>query len=144
MPALVYPTSDFQPFTKIYSSEVNGKFSAIKTLLNTTGLDSTNIQVGGVALTRLVGTANAFVANSAAAVVTAYATAANQTIYTSTDGSVTVGTLPTRVGGTGLAFAPVLADASKVLQVNSLGTALTFDTTPTPAPLRIYNNYRFG
>lgn len=144
MPALVYPTSDFQPFTKIYSSEVNGKFNAIKTLLNTTGLDSTNIQVGGVALNRLVGTANAFVANSTLAVVTAYATAANQAMYTSTDGSVTVGTIPTVVGGTGLAFSPVLGDASKVLQVNAIGTALTFDTTPTPAPLRIYNFYRFG
>ncbi len=55
MPILTYPTADFTPFTKILSSDVNGKFNAIKTLLNTTGLDNTNIQNAGISITKLNG-----------------------------------------------------------------------------------------
>ena len=53
MPTLSYPSGDFQPFTKILSAEVNGKFNAIRTLLNTTKLDSTNVQQYGLTRDRL-------------------------------------------------------------------------------------------
>lgn len=145
MPVLVYPTSDFQPFTKILSSEVNGKFNAIKTLLNVTGLDSTNIQVKGITLDRLNGGVNnGLIGNSATGSVVALTTSANQTIFTSTDGTVVVGALPARAGGTGLTYVVSTLDAAKVLQVNATGTALTFDTSPQPPALKVYSYYRFG
>jgi hypothetical protein len=56
MPALSYAAITdypFQPFTKIYSSDINGMFAAISTLLNTTGLDDTNIQALGISLSKL-------------------------------------------------------------------------------------------
>lgn len=87
---------------------------------------------------------NAFIANSSTAVVTALTTAANQTVFTSTDGVVTVGTLPTRAGGTGLSYTTILADADKVLAVNQLGTALTLQVVPQGYSNKIYSFYRFG
>ena len=48
MPALSYSVSDFTPFTKIRSADVNTRFNDIKTLLNTTGLDDTNLQNAGI------------------------------------------------------------------------------------------------
>jgi len=66
MPALTYSVSDFTAFTKIRSADVNARFTDIKTLLNTTGLDDTNIQNVGITRgTKLkTGTAYAVVANS--------------------------------------------------------------------------------
>jgi hypothetical protein len=127
MPALVYPTGNFQPFTKILSSEVNGKFNAITTLLNTTKLDSTNVQQYGL-------TADRIAAQTSMSVV-----------ITDASGYLTTSTaLSSDRGGSGFSYTPVLADAQKVLQVNVLGTALTFDATPAPATVKIYNFYRFG
>lgn len=127
MPALTYPTGDFQPFTKILSSEVNGKFNAIKTLLNTTKLDSTNVQQGGLTYDRM-------------AVATSM-----QIVGTNSTGVMTIQPLVlVGQGGTGLAYTPVIGDAAKVMQVNAAGSALTFDAVPTPPPIRIFNYYRFG
>lgn len=47
MPALVIPTS-FSPNTVALSAAVNGNFNAVATLLNSTLLDSTNIQDNGI------------------------------------------------------------------------------------------------
>lgn len=47
MPALVIPNS-FSPNTVALSSAVNGNFNAVATLLNSTLLDSTNLQDGAV------------------------------------------------------------------------------------------------
>lgn len=144
MPALVYPTSDFQPFTKILSSEVNGKFNAIKTLLNTTGLDSTNVQVGGLNRNRLTtDTAYAVVANNSLGVMTVVAPLTNTAVYYNSSAQATAGTLPSVVGGTGLAYTPALADAAKVLQVNAAGSALTLDVVPVSGVLKIYTLYHF-
>jgi hypothetical protein len=44
MPLLVYSYPAFTPNTVIQSAKVNAKFTDISTLLNTTGLDDTNIQ----------------------------------------------------------------------------------------------------
>ena len=126
MPALTYPTGDFQPFTKILSSEVNGKFNAIRTLLNTTGLNSTNVQVGGLNYNNMtVTTSMQIVGTSAAGVMTTQAVVlASQ-------------------GGTGFAFASTTLNAALVVQANALGTALTLDVVPSPAGNKIYNFYRF-
>lgn len=145
MPALVYPSADFQPFTKILSAEVNGKFNAITTLLNTTKLDSTNVQAGGLTLDRLAGgTNNAFLANNSSATPTAVASAANQTLYTNGSGVPTAGTLPVAAGGTGLALTLSASDADKVVAVNAGGTALELRATPEPQTLKIFSFYRFG
>lgn len=58
MPLLTYTSSDFpfQPFTKIFSADVNQCFNDIKTLLNTTKLDSTNIQTAGIVIANLSAT----------------------------------------------------------------------------------------
>lgn len=127
MPALSYPTGDFQPFTKILSSEVNGKFSAIKTLLNTTKLDSTNIQQNGLSWDRLTTQTSLQVA------------------VTNTLGQLTVTPfITTAQGGLGFTYAATTADTQKVLQVNSTGTALTFGAVPSGPGQQIYNFYRFG
>lgn len=66
MPNLVYSVADFQPFTVIRSSEVNAKFNDIKTLLNTTKLDDTNLQDNGITrATKLkMGTADHVIINN--------------------------------------------------------------------------------
>ncbi len=53
MPALAYSVSDFVAYQRIRASDINSKFTSIKTLLNTTGLDSTNIQTSGIATANL-------------------------------------------------------------------------------------------
>lgn len=66
MPALSYSTSDFVANTLIKSADVNSNFTAIKTLLNTTGLDDTNLAAAGITrATKLkVGTAGAVLVNA--------------------------------------------------------------------------------
>ena len=127
MPLLSFPTSDFQPFTKILSSEVNGKFTAIKTLLNTTGLNYVNVQVGGLNYNNMtVTTSMQIVGTSSAGVMTTQALVlASQ-------------------GGTGFAFASTTLNANLVVQANSTGSALTLDTVPVGPGLKIFNFYRFG
>lgn len=121
MPTLTYPSGPFTPFTKILSSEVNGKFDAITTLLNTTKLDSTNVQQGGLTYDRL-------------AVQTSV-----QVVVTDTLGVATVAQfLPPVNGGFGFSFTPTTVNASQVLQVNSAGTALTFGTTPESPAGKMY------
>lgn len=124
MPSLSYPTADFTPFTKILSSDVNGKFNAIKTLLNTTKLDSTNVQQYGLTQDRLAAT------TSMSVVIT------DASGYRSTTTSLDTGR-----GGTGISYTPSVADSQKVLQVNTAGTALTFDATPQQPALKIYSYY---
>lgn len=53
MPNLSYAVSDFVAFTRIKSADVNSRFDDIKTLLNTTKLDSTNVQTNGLTRDRL-------------------------------------------------------------------------------------------
>ena len=121
MPNLVYPTADFQPFTKILSSEVNGKFNSIKTLLNTTGLNSTNIQVAGLNYNLMT------------------VTTSLQIVGTSSAGVMTTQPLVlASQGGTGFAFTATTLNANLVVQGNSTGSALTLDVAPTPASLRMY------
>lgn len=69
MPLLNYSSADFpfQPFTKIYSADINQCYNDIKTLLNTTGLDNTNVQNAGLSVGKLkidAATAGQFVSNN--------------------------------------------------------------------------------
>ena len=115
MPTLTYPTGNFQPFTKILSAEVNGKFNAITTLLNITKLDHSNVQ-----LDRLLGAVQL----------------STQVAVTNSLGVLTlITTLPVANGGLG--FSPVLTttDAGLVVQVNGTGTALTLAANSTPTGL---------
>lgn len=124
MPALVYPTSDFQPFTKILSSEVNGKFNSIKTLLNTTKLDYQNIQTGGLHYDNMT------------------ITTSMQIVGTNSAGNMT--TQPVILasqGGTGFAYTPSSLDVAKVVQVNQSGTALTLDVVPSGPSANLYSFY---
>ena len=126
MPVLTYPSSDFQPFTRILSSEVNGKFTAIKTLLNTTGLNYTNVQTGGLNYNNMtVTTSMQIVGTSSAGVMTTQAVVlASQ-------------------GGTGFAFASTTLNANLVVQANSTGSSLTLDTVPISPSEQIFRFYRF-
>lgn len=67
MPALAYTSTNFpfRQFTTAYSADVNSCFNDIKTLLNTTGLDDTNLANAGITRsTKLkTGTAGAVVVN---------------------------------------------------------------------------------
>lgn len=123
MPNLVYPTADFVPFTKILSSEVNGKFNAVKTLLNTTKLDYTNLQTGNLL----------------------YASQLSmQVIITDSTGLMTTSpVLAVGQGGTGIALSLSAADIQKVVQVNAAGSALTLDVAPQPPTGKVYSFYRF-
>ncbi len=124
---LVYPTGNFVPFTKILSSEVNGKFNAITTLLNTTKLSDTNLQDHGISWIKLT------------------LQAVSQVAVTDTLGQLTVTPFITSPqGGTGFAYTPTTLDISKVLQVNSTGTALTLDAVPSPPVLNILSYYNFA
>lgn len=75
MPLLTYsaPSFPFTAFTKIISADVNTMFTDIRTLLNTTGLDNTNIQNAGInPLTKLSlsgGTLGQFLSNNGSAVI---------------------------------------------------------------------------
>lgn len=116
MPTLSYTSSDFpfQPFAKIYSADVNQCFTDISTLLNTTKLDSTNVQVHG--LTRLGSSSNLAAGTVGALMVN--------------DGSGNMSEL-------------VLGSPGQVVQVNGAGTGFSVGSTPNPATLNIFNTQNF-
>lgn len=121
---LIYPTGDFQPFTKILSAEVNGKFNAISTLLNTTKLSATNLQTNSIMYQSQL---------------------SNQAVITNTLGELTTTPfLPSANGGLGFVFSPTTLNASLVVQANSAGSALTLSVVPAAAPLQIYSFFRLG
>lgn len=62
-----------------------------------------------------------------------------QVAVTNTLGVLTlVQALPSISGGTGFSFTPTTVNANQVLQVNALGTALTFGTTPDSPTAKMY------
>lgn len=124
MPALSYPTGAFQPFTKILSSEVNGKFTAISTLLNTTKLDYLNLQ-----------TSNLLYASQLSM----------QVAVTNATGQLTTTTILPVLNG-GLGFAPALSAsvAGQVLAVNAAGTTFQIQAVPTTPGGFVYNYYQFS
>lgn len=128
MPALTYSYPPFTPNTVISSTKVNAKFTDISTLLNTTGLDDTNIQNAGItrASKLKAGTANYVVVNGS-------------------DGKMSEeAQLGLGQGGTGLDLSTITsADAGKVVSVNALGTALQLSVVPAAPAGNLYNVFRF-
>lgn len=129
MPLLTYSYPAFTPNTVILSTRVNAKFTDIQTLLNTTGLDDTNIQNAGITRgTKLkVGTAGYVVVNHA-----------------STGVMTEAATISTAQGGTGLATTLSSADANKVLKVNSSGSAYELGASPETPSGKLYNYSRMS
>lgn len=121
MPLLTYSYPDFTPNTVILSAQVNAKYNDIKTLLNTTKLDDTNIQDAG--LTRAsklkAGTANYVVINGS-------------------DGKMSEeAQLSASRGGTGLNLS-FTGNAGQVLQVNAGETALELAAAPESPGTKLY------
>lgn len=134
MPLLSYSAITnypFQPFTKIYSSDINSMFSTIQTLLNTTKLDSTNVQAHGLIR-------NGATSNLAAGT-------ANYAVYNDANGDLTeAASLPITCGGLG--FNPSLSSAvaQQVIAVNATGTALQLQAVPATPGTNVFNYYQFS
>lgn len=128
---LSYTVSDFTPFTKIISADVNSRFSDIKSRINwaggtsaTTGLGDDNIQsiaASGGGLTRATklkaGTASHVLINDGAGAMSSEAILANSR------------------GGLGVALTPTTT--GDVLQVGP-GAVYILGSTPPPPALRPY------
>jgi hypothetical protein len=134
MPLLVYTSADFPfvPFTKIFSADINQCYNDIKTLLNTTKLDMSNIQ--SQVLTR-TGTSAALVPGTANAVV-----------INDSNGNLTdEAQLATSRGGLGFNCTPSgISDASKVPSVNSTGTGFQLAAVPATPGGNVFNYYNFS
>lgn len=134
MPNLIYTSSDFpfQPFTKIFSADVNQCFNDVKTLLNVTKLDSTNVQVHGlvrqgVSSNIAAGTANHVVINDSSGNFSSEAQLASSR------------------GGTGLNIVPGSHMPGDVIQINSDSTGLEVAApSGVPASLRVFQYYNFS
>lgn len=127
MPLLSYTSSDFpfQPFTKIFSADINQCFNDVKTLLNVTGLDDTNLAANGITRgTKLkTGTANYVVINDGTGAMSEEAA------------------LAAARGGTGASLNPAGGQTDDVIKVSA--GVLILGSTPTPAPVKIFNFYKF-
>lgn len=124
---LVYPTGDFVPFTKILSSEVNGKFNAITTLLNVTKLSDTNLQDHGISWGKLT------------------LQVVSQVAVTDTLGQLTTtAVLPVANGGLGFIPVPSASNIGQVVAVNAAGTALGLQAVPTTPGGFVYNYFQFA
>jgi hypothetical protein len=149
MPALSYSNADFVAGTKAQASAVNTRFTDIKTLLNTTGLDDTNLANAGITrATKLkTGTVKAFVINDASTGAMSELVPGNSKVIT-TDSSgvpVALSQLTTALGGTGVSLDPTTGQPGDVVQVNASSTALTLSApTGVPASLRIFQYLNFG
>lgn len=134
MPALSYSAITdypFQPFTKIYSADINGMFSAISTLLNTTKLDDDNVQVHG--LTRNGSTSRL------------RAGTANYVVYNDSNGDLTeAAQLPISKGGLGADLSPSSpTQAGQAIVVNAAGTGFTLSSSSGSAS-NLYNFHNLG
>lgn len=134
MPLLSYSAITdypFQPFTKIYSADINAMFSTIQTLLNVTKLDATNVQAHG--LIRLGSTSNLA------------AGTANFVVYNDANGDLTeAAQLPVAKGGLGADLTPSgPTQAGQSIVVNALGTGFTLSSASGTAA-NLYNYYVNG
>ncbi len=127
MPLLSYSAVTdypFQPFTKIYSADINLMFSTIQTLLNVTKLDQTNVQAHG--LTRYT-SASALAAGTA-----------NYAVYNDANGDLTeAASLPATV---------VVSGSPQIGQYVAVGpTGTLLIGAPSPgASSAVFNYYHFS
>ncbi len=134
MPLLSYSAITdypFQPFTKIYSADINGMYAAISTLLNTTLLDHLNVQARG--LTRYTSASNLA------------AGTANYVVYNDANGDLTeAAQLPIVQGGLGANLTPSgPSQAGQAITVNSLGTGFVLSSASGTAA-NVFNYYNFS
>ena len=131
MPLLSYSSVTdypFQPFTKIFSADINSMFSLIQTLLNTTKLDMTNMQ--SQVLTRY-GASSVLVSGTA-----------NYAVYNDASGNLTeAASLPTTCGGLG--FNPSLSGTANQV-ISSNGSALQLSAVPATPGGNVFNYYNFA
>lgn len=131
MPLLTYSVSDFVAFTKIRSADVNARFNDIKTLLNTTKLDDTNLQDAGITrATKLkTGTNHAIVVNSGTGTMSELSPGAVGTVLKSLGSSsaLTFGTdsLFTQFDAVVGSSAQVTAGTANYSSINTAIAALT-------------------
>lgn len=153
---LSYAVSDFIPFTKIVSADVNSRFSDIKNRFNwaggtdaTTGLGDDNLQsitASGGGLTRATklkaGTANAVIINnSTTGAMSEFVPGASKALYTDGSGILTSATsLPLAQGGTGSSL--TIGNEQDTLQV--INGVVAFGVPPVPSALRVYTFYRYS
>jgi hypothetical protein len=112
MPLLSYAAITdypFQPFTKIYSTDINNMFATLTTLLNTTQLDYLNVKQYGLKR---------------------YGTASN--VEQGTANSVLIN------DSSGNMADLALGTANQVLAVNNAGTAVGWTSSPITAADAIY------
>src|ERR1700722_19938081 len=112
MPLLSYSAITdypFQPFTKIYSADINGMYAAISTLLNVTLLDHVNVQAHG--LTRYTSASNLAAGTP------------NYVVYNDGNGDLTeAAQLPPAQGGLGANLTPSgPSQSGQAVVVNSAG-----------------------
>lgn len=125
MPLLVYSYPDFTANTVIQSAKVNAKYNDIKTLLNTTGLDDTNLQNAGITRATKLKTGTA-----------------NYVLINGSDGKMSEeAQLALSRGGTGLSISLAASDAGKILRVNDAGSAFEVANAPESpgSKLFLYN-----
>lgn len=112
----------FQPFTKIYSADINLMFSTIQTFINTPH----NFERYGSTSALAAGTAN-------------------YVVYNDSSGDLTeAAQLPTAQGGLGANLTPSsVAQAGLPIAVNSAGTGFALSTAGGAA-ISLHNYYRLG
>jgi len=121
----------FQPFTKIYSADINLMFSTIQTLVNgsldgTTNIKAQSLVRYGVSSNLVAGTAN-------------------YVVYNDSSGNLTEAAfLPTTLGGLGANLTPSSSlQAGQPLVVNSAGTGFTISASGVSSS-NIFNYYNLG
>lgn len=134
MPALSYAAITdypFQPFSVIYSADINAMFATLTTLLNTTKLDYLNVQTHGL-------TRNGSSSNLAAGT-------ASYAVYNDSSGDLTeAAQLPTAQGGLGANLTPSsTAQAGQAIVVNAAGTGFTLSASNAAAS-NLFNYYNQG
>jgi len=144
MPAFSYVVSDFVPFTKIVSADVNSRFNDIKVFLNTTKLDDTNIQDAGITrATKLkVGTLRAIIVNNnTTGAMSEFSPGNNKALYTGASGDLTsASALPLALGGTGSVLTPTVP--GDVLQLGP-GNTIIFSAPPSSVGSKVFSYQNF-
>jgi hypothetical protein len=148
MPALTYSNADFVAGTKAQAAAVNTRFTDIKTLLNTTGLDDTNLANAGITrATKLkTGTVKAFVINHDTTGVMSELVPGNSKVIVTDSSGIpsSVSQLATTMGGTGVSLSPAAGQPGDVIQVNAAQNAFELAApSGVPASLRIFQYNSF-
>ena len=124
MPTFAFTVSNYTPFTKILSANINSDRSDIKTFLNTTKLDDANIQNAGITpTTKLNATgssAGQILGSNGTAVV--WTTSNLQTLYNVIIGSAAQVTAGTATHSSYASYSASAADGDRILVLPGYAT----------------------